>query len=393
MSDLIAITVDENSVLILGDSPALIERQLTRLTTLRDGVVDASGITVGRSADVAAVAAAAAAIGKTSGTYFRCLQPEVRDKLGRFVARAKFEQVNLGPEQALALANASSTLALRAAIADVQKAVERVEGKVDQILALAQAERWGGIVGSHRVLKRMTALLDAGQVLTEADWDSVAALGPMAEITTERVRDHARRVVAGLPLDAPADERAAKLHDAVDAGALGESLALLVVAEDALYQWQRLRLERIRTHEYGRLADANSYAREVLRDNVALDRQLVEDLYTRLIDYAHMRPLEVVRLISKMRLQKDQARLRMNLEEFVHARGIQIEEWPEIVQWRLRDAPQAVRVRSSAVLEAARPMGQDVLDVIQPAANRIQEQARDTAGTLTEQVRRRRSRR
>ncbi len=67
---------------------------------------------------------------------------------------------------------------LRAAIQEVQKAVERVEGKVDDLVALTKATTIAGVVGNHRLLAEYVDRMDRTGALPRVDWDTVAGLGP-----------------------------------------------------------------------------------------------------------------------------------------------------------------------------------------------------------------------
>jgi phytoene dehydrogenase-like protein len=72
---------------------------------------------------------------------------------GRAIAgNLDWKPVNLGPEQALSLQAAAGQLALRAAIREVTVALERIEGKIDKLAHLAEAERlWPGDLGDRAV--------------------------------------------------------------------------------------------------------------------------------------------------------------------------------------------------------------------------------------------------
>jgi hypothetical protein len=117
------------------------------------------------------------------------------------------------------------------------------------VLRLADAGRTGDVNSHYRVLRRRVTHLDAGASLTDTDWSTIASLGPALEVGVERLREYATRLVSDLPTGLKADERAARLHSVVKEGRLGEVLRLLVVAEQSLYLWQRLRVERVQRTE------------------------------------------------------------------------------------------------------------------------------------------------
>ncbi len=63
----------------------------------------------------------------------------VVDAAGKFRGQMQWQSASLVGTRALSIQLAMATLALQTAIAETTTAVERVEGKVDQILNLAQA--------------------------------------------------------------------------------------------------------------------------------------------------------------------------------------------------------------------------------------------------------------
>ncbi len=85
----------------------------------------------------------------TEDGYFRSFVRSGPKGNSPFAGHLDWRQIDLGPEQALAVQTAVATLALRAAIAEVAEAVERVEGKVDTLVSLARAERLGHVLGDR----------------------------------------------------------------------------------------------------------------------------------------------------------------------------------------------------------------------------------------------------
>jgi hypothetical protein len=146
----------------------------------------------------------------------------------------------------------------------------------------------------------------------------------------------------GLPLDAPADERARKLRYLVSEGRFAEALGLLVVAQQSLYLWHRLRLMHIAVREPEHLAPANAEARRLLQQNEEADGELIKELYEVLSNYGGLRPLEVHRRLSRRRLQDDVAALREAFEMFARARNAQVSSWPEAQDPTLKEALGAV---------------------------------------------------
>jgi hypothetical protein len=132
---------------------------------------------------------------------------------GHFAGNLKWQPVDLAGERALALQTMATSAALQFAIDEVAAAVEAVEDKVDDVLALAHAH---------------TSAMSSGATGSFAR-PSIRRSGRMRSYLFVRCRGrgrgrcrrqcHGRRIraflltsVRSLPVDAPADERARKLR-------------------------------------------------------------------------------------------------------------------------------------------------------------------------------------
>lgn len=352
-SDHLAVLVEDEGVLVTGDRAA-VDSWVAAARGVGAQALDATGLTTSRAADLAALGTAAASVVSLSGTYVR-LSPASWELLktsqlvpgadgffrmfthtqaGKIAGQLQWKVVPLGPQAAIALQSFAATTALRAAIASVEDAVERVEGKVEAVLALASAERTGDVLGHHYALAHTVELVSRSGRLPSADWESVAGLGPVLTAAVEKLRSHARILIESLDPNLPAQERANKLKIAVKDGRLGETLQLLLIAEDSLYLWQTLRVERVSATEPDSLAAVSDSARTQLREHANSDQQLLEDLATRLTSYAAIRPLELHRKLSARHLAKDLTSLRADLDSFATQRQLQIAEWgrPALIQ-------------------------------------------------------------
>src|SRR5690606_2873409 len=171
------------------------------------------------------------------------------DGAGKFIHQVQWQPVAMAPARMAAVQLLAVQVALASAVASVEKSVARVEGKVERVLALAEASRAGDVRGHYVVLSRLATQLDERQILTNTDWESVAGLGPDLVITIERLREHAKRTLKGFDPTKPVHERADYLRKALEDNRLGETLHLLVVSEQSLYLWQRLRIARVQATE------------------------------------------------------------------------------------------------------------------------------------------------
>ena len=174
--------------------------------------------------------------------YFRMF---VHDSAKRIAGQLQWQHVTLVPEQALSLQVSAVSLALRAAIYEVQQSLERVEAKLDHITRLMQSERLGDALGDHRTLTGLVARVHAGREITAADWMTVAAMGPEIVRSLERLRAHIRLL---LKLEEPGRlpwTRAERAQQVIEEGWIEESLALLTVVINNLAMWHQIRLAHI----------------------------------------------------------------------------------------------------------------------------------------------------
>lgn len=248
-------------------------------------------------------------------------------------------------------------VALKTAVASVEAAVQRVEGSVEQVLTIAEASRVGDVVGHHASLSRLVHALEATGSLPSADWESVAGLGPSLEVGVERLREHLKRTLKGF------DDEKAYLHRAMDENRLGESLQLLVVAEQSLYLWQRLRIARVAATEPDHLGSVTDSARRMLAEHLERDGELLVHARAELASYTAIKPLEIVRRMSSRTLKRDMPALRQDLDDFAVARRSQVVGWVEHEDPSIGDALAELGSRAKLVGGAAKALGSRAVDV------------------------------
>ncbi|MBD8505311.1 hypothetical protein HT102_02240 [Hoyosella sp. G463] len=247
-----------------------------------------------------------------------------------------------------------SVMALRTAVRDTETAIDRVGGTADRVLALAEASRVGDVVGHHRALRRLVRTLDDTGVLTSADWAAVAPIGPMLEVTVERLRAHARRSLESIPPDGPVPDRSRLIATAIDDNRLGETLQLLLVAEGSVYMWQQLRTERVRQAEPEHLHSVVASSREQLKEHSNRDRDIVRALREQLASLGSVRVREIHRLGAAHRLRRSISQLQDDLEEFTESREGQLAGWLDDEDPALAAALNEMRKRATGVGRAAR---------------------------------------
>lgn len=213
------------------------------------------------------------------GGFFRMF---VQDRSGKIAGQLQWEQVNLGIEGALSMQTAAVTLALRGAIAEVQESVQRIENKLDRLTNLLRAQRMGDALGDYRTLDNLASRVRASGRVANADWTTVAAMGPAIGRALEGLRAH---IVTLLERDDPTNTpwgRAGEVTHILEDEWLEESLALLAIAEQNFNFWQEIRIAHVRSSERHQLADTIADAGRQLDEQREAD-QIVLDA---LIDFA-----------------------------------------------------------------------------------------------------------
>lgn len=255
----VAIQVEDEGVLIHGDAAA-VEKYLGELIDLAKGAVAVAGVQQKNLANIAAAGLGAAIVAMQKGYFVRLSKDSVKllqtkqivpgtggynrmfvkGGAGKIAGQLQWKKVPIGPSQAMAVQMFAVQMALKTAIANVEEAVERVEGKVQELLNLAHAERLGDIVGQRRSLKRAFQYMDDYGALPSADWEALAPLGPELEQAIEKLHEHARRTLRDFDDAKPIQDRAKYLTSAIENNSFGETLRLLVVAQDSMYLWQSI---------------------------------------------------------------------------------------------------------------------------------------------------------
>lgn len=271
----------------------------------------------------------------------------------KFVSQLQWKQANVTPARMMSLQMVAVQLALKSAIADVERSVQRVEGKVEEVLRLAHANRSGDVLGDRVTIDRMAAYLDKHGSFSDADWDSIAGIGPALNRTVEQLRHHADRTLRSFDPTKSIQDRADFIVNAVDTNQLGETLSLLVVSQESLFKWQRLRLARVEATQPEHVQQVLDDARDLLR------RQLIEDiaLFQRareiLEAVGRIEAIDGFRIWSVQGLQRSLPALRADVDRFGTARRAHLQDWQEFKAPTARDAANAAVERVSETATVA----------------------------------------
>lgn len=115
---------------------------------------------------------------------------------GTITGHGALQPLAVVPQQAMAVQLAFVTLALTAAIKEVQEAVERVEEKVALLRDLLEANRDGEIIGANRALRRRAEHVGFDGTMSDTDWHSIEDRGVEVEQQIERLRSFIRKRLA-----------------------------------------------------------------------------------------------------------------------------------------------------------------------------------------------------
>lgn len=368
----VAVSTHDEGILVYGNTGP-VERYVARLTTDAPDA-DSTPITRKDLAAVLADGAAVASIAAQRGQFVR-LSPQslkllkdhgvvpgtdgynrmfVQGGGGRIAGQMQWKNVPVGPGQMMAVQMFAMQMALKTAIASVEDAVAAVQDTANQILGMIQAGWVGDVVGHHRALKRVITDFEAHGVLLSADWEARAALGPELEQVIAKLHVHLTTMVRGFDASQPISVRAANLHKAVTQKGFADSLSLLIVAQDAAYMWQILRIERVRTTEPDRIDKVIRDARTALAEHARRDEELYLRASRSLDAVREIKPLEIARRSAGRTLRSDHDRLRGYLDVFAQARRGQLAQWRTHEDPRVRDA--VIAARDAVVGQALKPV-------------------------------------
>jgi hypothetical protein len=281
----------------------------------------------------------------------------VMDTAKKFAGNLDWKKVNIGPEQALSIQTATATLALRAAIKDVVAAIERVEGKVDELVKLVRAERLGSAIGDRRTLESALDLLDKTGTITTTDWTAIGPLGPDIARDIERLRAHITLKLTDVKSGALVRTRVDEAEE-LSEQLLRESMALLVVAEHNYGLWQQLRMAHVREHEPTHLTAIAASVQQSVENHYVADQLVLDkiaaaaDLLTAPTGFEGFEP------IQRRRLSKLGRELDETVRWFADQRNLDLGESSDV---RYADFGESVtktgKIAASAVQSASRAIG------------------------------------
>lgn len=353
--------------LLVGGDPEAVESYLKRITEDAGYAVQVVGLDKASLGNATGLAAGAASLLGQSAKFVQ-LHPDsvtairkgqlipstdgffrmmTRGADKKFVSQLQWKPTNVNPARLMSAQMLAVQIALKTAISEVEDAVQRVENKVEEVLRLAQANRSGDILGDRTSIDRMVSYLEKHGSFSDTDWDWISTIGPGLNRTVEQLRQHALATLKTFDPERPIQDRAEFVVDAVENQQLGETLSLLVVAEESLFKWQRLRIARVEATEPQHLQKVLDDARELLAHQMAADGDLYRRAQVVLDAVARTEAIDGFRYWSVQGLSRDLPKLREDLDRFAHARRAQALEWSEISSPTPMQAVQAAAEKAS----------------------------------------------
>lgn len=368
-NDELLVAAQPGGILVDGD-PAAVALYIDRIQQSTGHAIQVLDIDKGSINSAAGLAAGAASVLSQSAKFVQ-LHPEsvaaiqrgnlingtdgfyrmmTRGADMKFTKQLQWKPANLSPQRMMSMQMLAVQVALKSAISEVEAAVERVEGKVDDVLRLAQATRSGDILGDRTSVERMVAYLEKHGSFSDTDWEWISGIGPGLNRTVEQLRQHALGTLKSFDPSRPIQDRADFVVNAVENQQLGETLSLLVVAEETLFKWQRLRIARVASVEPDHLQKVLDDAQELLAHQLSADSDVYKRGQEVLNAVSKTEAIDGLRFFSVQELNRDLPKLREHLDEFAKARKAQVLEWSNF------EAPtplQAVQAAADIATEKA----------------------------------------
>jgi hypothetical protein len=392
--------------LMIGGDPTAVEAYLTRLRMTAGRAIQVAGVNTASVGNATGLLAGLTSLFANSGKYVQ-LHPDSLDALksgnlipgtdgffrmttraddGHFLAQLQWRPTAFGPEAMISAQMIAVQIALKSAIAQVEDAVRRVGDKVESVLELAKANRAGDVLGNNLTISRMVDSLERYGSLPDAYWESVAGLGPALNVTVEQLRNHVTRILTSFDHKLPVQERAEKLRNAINDNRLGETLSLLVVAEESLYKWQRLNLARVESTQPEQLLRAIDEARELVAHHLREDARIYRTAKEIVDRFAKPEAMEGFRFLSVRELTKQRSALRDELDQFAEARRHHVEAWEDFhVPSFLDAASAAIENAKTSTGRALAAAGQELVrfgaQLAEPSGEKDREHQRNDKRT------------
>lgn len=258
-------------------------------------------------------------------------------RVGKYAGNLDWKKIDLGPEQALSMQAMAGQMALKAAIKEVVTAIERVEGKVDDLARMAKSERLGAVFGDRSTLLPLVERVVTTGKLSSTDWDTVASLGSLIARDIAALRSYVLRQLSEIEHKSLVRARAEQAEELSDE-LLKESIALLVVAEQNYALWQQLRLAHSANHEKSALEAVTHDIRDQLEALERADQHLVDKLLAAIRDLTTPTGYEGLAPLQKRKLRQHSDEIEATTKWFANQRHLDYSSTAQHEFANLRDS-------------------------------------------------------
>jgi hypothetical protein len=266
--------------------------------------------------------------------------------------QAAIKPVLMAPQQVLTAQLALTTVALTAAIKEVQEAVERVERKLDSLNDLVTSMLVGNVLGAHEALARRAEQTLLTGAMADADWAAIHGVGVEVEQQIATIRTFVRkRLRVAMDEGMGVKDRKEALEHV---NQIAEVLGLLAIAQHSLFLFQAARLQRIRASEPDHLQAAIIESQELLQGHAADDRELLDQCRGIVADRLEVDALELYRYLSARDVVRLAREADESLEWFSRQRTIGYEALPASVLPTFGEAYGELKTKGTAVADGAR---------------------------------------
>jgi hypothetical protein len=290
----------------------------------------------------------------------------VRGAHGQFTHTLSFTGANVDPTMLANLHTVGATMALRLAIARLERALDRIDAKIDVLIDGQRATELGEAAGATWILERTYDATDEATQVSDVHWSQVEDLGQLFATMTRRCIEKlksAERAITG-PRIAERYEAANSLVE----GDLQSLLGLLALAHRNQLRWQELEIGRLQATEPGRVARHRVAAEGAAAQLQAAVQQQVTAMHQALqqsgsiTDWTNTRhPVKARRLVDKCSDAHDL------LERFADACDLDCPPWsePALPLWK-SSAVAVADTSSDVAVEIARRAGPVVTPILAP---------------------------
>lgn len=234
---------------------------------------------------------------------------------GRWMGQMRFQELGRAGGLATALPNLVSAVAMQQQMAAIEKKLEAVQERLDELVEDRRLELEAGLDTNLEILAEVAERTRRRDELEPAQWQRLTTIEPRVRDFQKRTWSALAGLSAALDPDRSATARTRELASMVRDDGLARQLVHLVKAEVALARWQGLQLLHDAQEHPDELADRTE---QFLADTRSRHHQLV--VLARRLD-AHLGAGATAGMLDRAKslMRRDAATLRAGLADVLDA--------------------------------------------------------------------------